>query len=124
MLALSADGDRRWLADGRALPDLTGCTDVDISLTPLTNTLPIRWLSWSPGVACDLDVAYLDVPELTVRPVRQRYTLLGREELRGEDLYRYESGSFRADLQVDDDGYVTGYPGIWRRIGPGYEAPA
>jgi hypothetical protein len=41
-----------------------------------------------------------------VGPQRQRYTRTG-------DGYRYESGSFRADLGVDSDGIVTDYPGLW-----------
>ena len=115
-LTLVVEPGGRWLADGRRRPDLDGCTDVDISLTPLTNTLPIRRLSWSPGIARDLDVVYVSAPELSVEPVRQRYTLLSRDTERGEALYRYESGSFSADLTVDADGYVTNYPGLWRRV--------
>jgi uncharacterized protein len=123
-LALSADGAGNWRADGKPRPDLDGCIDVDINCTPLTNTLPIRRLSWSPGASRDLDIAFVSVPELTVRPARQRYTLLERDEGRGEALYRYESGSFRADLRVDGDGFVIDYPGEWRRIGPGHEVSA
>jgi uncharacterized protein len=123
-LALSADGAGHWRADGKPLPALDGCIDVDINCTPLTNTLPIRRLSWSPGTPADLDVAYVSVPELTVRPARQRYTLLEREEGRDEARYRYESGSFRADLRVDGDGFVIDYPGLWRRVGAGREVPA
>jgi hypothetical protein len=115
-LTLVAEPGGRWLADGRRRPDLDGCTDVDISLSPLTNTLPIRRLSWSPGTAHDLDVVYVSAPELSVEPVRQRYTLLSRDTERGEVLYRYESGSFSADLTVDADGYVISYPGLWRRV--------
>jgi hypothetical protein len=61
-------------------------------------------------------VVYVSAPELSVEPVRQRYTLLSRDAGRGEALYRYESGSFSADLTVDADGYVTSYPGLWRRV--------
>jgi uncharacterized protein len=87
--------------------------DVDINRSPLTNTLPIRRL----GVSAprEIDVAYVSVPELTVRPVRRRYTLLPGDQ----PVYRYESGSFSADLPVDGDGLVLDYPGLWRRIVPG-----
>jgi uncharacterized protein len=123
-LVLSADGAGHWRADGRALPDLDGCIDVDIDCTPLTNTLPIRRLSWSPGATRDLDIAYVSVPELSVRPARQHYTLLEPDQARDEAMYRYESGSFRADLRVDRDGFVIDYPGLWRRVGPGHGVPA
>jgi uncharacterized protein len=123
-LVLAADGAGRWRAGGRPLDALDGCIDVDIDCTPLTNTLPIRRLAWSPGASRDLDIAYVSVPELTVRPARQRYTLLERDEARGTARYRYESGSFRADLLVDADGFVIDYPGLWRRIGAGPGVPA
>ena len=110
-LTLSVASDGRWTVDGQARPDLDGCVDLDINRTPLTNTLPIRRLSWSPDVAVDLDVAYVSVPELDVRPVKQRYTQLQ------PGLYRYESGTFQADLPVDDHGFVLDYPGLWQRAG-------
>jgi uncharacterized protein len=115
-LRLSAGHDARWLADGQPRPDLDGCIDVDISLTPLTNTLPIRRLTWTPGTAHELDVVYVDAPDLTARRVSQCYTLLKEEPDDKAPLYRYESGSFRADLTVDGDGFVTDYPGLWRRV--------
>lgn len=118
-LALRRAPAGHWQADGdRLLPDLHGCTDVDINRSPLTNTLPIRRLSI--GAPRDIDVVYVSVPELTVRPVRQRYTLLSADR----PVYRYESGSFSADLPVDDDGIVIDYPGLWRRIMPGHEGAA
>jgi len=116
--------DGRWLADGYPRRDLDGCSDIDISLTPLTNTLPIRRPGWSPWAARDLAVAYVSAHELSVRPVRQRHTLLSRDEQCKHALYRYESGSFRAVLTVDGDGIVTCYPGLWRRVDPGAGAAA
>jgi uncharacterized protein len=121
-LALAADSAGHWLANDQPRPDLDGCVDIDINCTPLTNTLPIRRLDFSAGQPHDLDVVYVSVPELSVQPVRQRYTLLTQDEPgdgeRDEAVYRYESGSFRADLLVDADGLVLDYPGIWRRIAP------
>jgi len=112
VLKLARDENGGWLADGQARPDLGPCDDIDINCTPLTNTLPIRRIDWSAGKACDIDVAYVSVPELDVRKARQRYTELGGS------AFRYESGSFQADLSVDADGFVLDYPGIWRRLRP------
>jgi uncharacterized protein len=112
VLTLARQPDGGWLADGRPRPDLGSCDDIDINCTPLTNTLPIRRLGWSAGRAHDIDVAYISVPELDVRKARQRYT-----ELSSRMAFRYESGSFQADLEVDADGFVLDYPGIWRRVG-------
>ena len=123
-LTLSADHDGHWLADGQPRPDLDGCTDVDISLTPLTNTLPIRRLHWARGVVHELDVVYVSAPGLTVRRATQRYTLLSAGAADKAGVYRYESGLFTADLLVDADGFVGEYPGIWRRVWPAAGAAA
>ena len=111
-LTLARREDGGWLADGRPRPDLDGCDDIDINCTPLTNTLPIRRLGWAAGQAYDIDVAYVSVPDLDVRKARQRYTRLAAE------AFRYEAGSFLADLDVDAGGIVLDYPGIWRRLAP------
>ncbi len=116
-LDLAAADGGHWLVDGWPAPELDGCVDVDISCTPLTNTLPIQRLAWSPGAAQDIDVVYIPVPSLKVHPARQRYTLLARDDDRSEAQFRYESGSFSSDLRVDRDGFVTDYPGLWRRVG-------
>jgi hypothetical protein len=106
--------DGTWAANGRSLPGLRDCVDVDLSLTPFTNSLPIRRLGLAPGQAADLDVAYIKLPDLAVAATRQRYTRQHRDG-RGA-LYRYESGTFRADVAVDDDGLVTTYEGLWDAV--------
>jgi hypothetical protein len=116
-LALTADGGG-WSSDGHARPDLGGCTDIDINCTPLTNTLPIRRLDWSMADAYDIDVAYVTVPELEVRTVRQRYRRLGDGGV-PRASFRYESGSFQRELAVDDLGFVLDYPGLWHRLSRG-----
>jgi hypothetical protein len=117
LLRLSSDGQGHWTdADGNPYPALDGCRDVDISVTPFTNTLPIRRLALTPGESQELLVAYITVPDLGVRPVRQRYTCLSRTASGG--LYRYEGleSGFRADLSVDAHGLVIEYPDIWKRV--------
>ena len=114
-LDLDSDGEGSWRLPGRPPNALQGCLDVDIAATPFTNTLPIRRLALRPGDGAEIVVAYVAVPELTVEPMRQRYT-------RSADggIYRYESvaSGFRADLRVDADGLVIDYPGLWRRLLP------
>jgi hypothetical protein len=117
-LTLSADRHGHWLADGQPRPDLDGCIDVDISLTPLTNTLPIRRLAWAPESPQDLDVVYVSAPDFTIHRASQRYTLLSAGATDRTVLYRYESGSFMADLTVDSDGFVSDYPEGWHRVWP------
>ncbi|HEV2238134.1 MAG TPA: putative glycolipid-binding domain-containing protein [Ktedonobacterales bacterium] len=117
-LRLTSDAAGHW-SDGAGahLPALDGCEDIDITVTPFTNTLPIRRLALAPGESREILVAYVSVPELTVRPVRQRYTHLAQTDSGGTWRYEGLESGFRADLTVDADGVVLDYPGIWRRIG-------
>lgn len=119
MIQLEADGVGGWRDDkGNALAELQGCIDVDIMLTPLTNTLPINRLSLAPGESREINVVYLSAPDFSVRPFSQRYTRL--DDADGVRRYRYESlvSGFTADLPADADGFVIDYPGIWRRVWP------
>lgn len=115
-LVLLADGRGHWSdASGASLAMLDGCLDIDLSATPFTNTLPIRRLGLQPGQAAELSVAYIPVPNLEVRTMKQRYTCL--ESRTDGGLYRYESlaSGFTRDLPVDTQGLVLDYPGIWKR---------
>jgi hypothetical protein len=117
-IRLRTDGEGRWTdATGEPLPDLNGCREVDISVTPFTNTLPIRRLALAPGQAQDVPAAYIEVPQFTVRPVPQRYTRLQTDE----QVYLYEGllWNFRAQLPVDSDGLVLDYPSLFRRVRDG-----
>lgn len=104
--------DGRWLVNGEHRGDLDGATEIDISATPLTNTLPIRRLDLPIGQSADIDTAWIAVPALTVVRDPQRYTRVGERQ------WRYESrdSDFRALLTVDDDGLVLDYPGLFRSI--------
>jgi uncharacterized protein len=116
-IELFADGSGTWTgAEGRPLPELRGCTEVDISESPFTNTLPIRRLRLAPGQSAEILVAYVTVPDLDVYPARQRYTFLSAEDNLG--VYRYEglSTNFTADVRVDGDGLVVEYPDLCRRL--------
>lgn len=111
-LSLIVDEQRRWWRDGKELVEVAGCIDIDISLSPSTNTLPIRRLSLASGDEGDVTAAWIRFPELTVEPLPQRYVRTG------ERLYRYSSagGAFTADIEVDELGLVVSYPPLWDRV--------
>lgn len=117
-LELRADGAGRWTgASGEPLPDLDGCIDVDLTATPATNTLPVRRLDLQPGESATIIAAWVQFPEMTIRPSPQRYTCLARYES-GEGRYRYEGleSGFTVELPVDASGVVRDYGEIWRRL--------
>ncbi len=116
VIELRADGEGAWFdSEGDPLSELDGCIDVDISITPYTNTLPIRRLNLQPGQVEEIDVTYINVETLRVERWKQRYT--GVEP----GVVRYESlnSDFRRDLEVDEDGLVRNYPGLWTRVWAG-----
>ena len=111
---LLSDGRGKWTgASGQALPNLDGAIDVDISATPFTNTLPIRRLQLAPGDSAEIRTAYIHLPDLEIVRDPQRYTCL--EPLR---RYRYESldSDFVREIEVDADGLVVTYPGLFKRL--------
>jgi hypothetical protein len=111
---LDSDGDGRWRgAAGEPLAGLDGCVDIDIALTPFTNTLPVRRLDLAAGESRGLRVVYFNFPEFRPAAASQRYTCLERGD--GRNLYRYQSGDFSADIAVDDAGLVVTYPDLWQR---------
>jgi len=109
-----SDGVGNWV-DGlaTALPQLRGAIDIDISITPFMNTLPIRRLSLQTGQTEEILAVYIQLPSLTIATDRQRYTCL-----EGGRRYRYESvdSDFTRDIEVDDQGLVVTYPGLFQRV--------
>jgi hypothetical protein len=120
-LHLFIDTEGVWTTEGgKIISSLHGCVDVDISVTPFTNTLPIRRLALQPGSAATLNMAYIALPQMQVKVTEQRYTCLDITPSGGR--YRFESLKdgeilFTAELPVDEDGLVLDYPGLFRRVG-------
>ena len=109
-MALERDAKGNWTVDGAKVRGLKGCTDVDLGCSPSTNTLPIRRLGLAAGASRTIQAAWIRFPELAIVKAAQTYTRLD------EFTYRYASGTFEADLTVDDDGLVTSYA-EWQRTG-------
>jgi hypothetical protein len=111
---LSAAGHARAGLPGIEDPDLLyGAYDVDLSGSPLTNTLPIRRLDLlkaESGVSHRLNVAWVLLPSLEIVQADQIYTALGDHRV------RYASETFSADLTVDDEGFVRDYPGLAKLV--------
>jgi hypothetical protein len=111
-LQFERDESGVWRSDSRVLAEFEGLSDVDLQITPATNTLPIRRLNLGVGDAADTDAVWIRFPELTLERLAQRYTRTA------EDRYRYESrdGTFQADLDVDEHAVVMRYGDIWQRV--------
>ncbi|MBY4899202.1 putative glycolipid-binding domain-containing protein [Cupriavidus sp. AU9028] len=136
--------DEGWHDAAGRREDLAAARFIDIMATPITNTLPVAEEEWSAGVGREFTMAYVRLPELQVRPVRQRYTLLandadGTRRFRYETLggtasdgqagagqgsgaaaaaaeYHDQDSGFSAEIVVDANGLVLYYPPYWRRM--------
>ena len=119
-IALVRDAKGNWTVDGKKVPGLRNCSDVDLGCSPSTNTLPIRRLRLGVGASRTISAAWIRFPELTVQKAAQTYSRVD------EQTWHYASGTFEADLAVDDEGLVTSYA-EWRRtgyaLGPDDSAP-
>jgi hypothetical protein len=121
-LHVHVDAEQRWQIEREPVAEigvvsedttaLEGLYDIDLSLAPATNTLPIRRLTPAIGESIDVTAVWIGFPELVVELLPQRYTRLD------ERRYRYESnnGEFVREIVVDDLGLVVSYEGLWERI--------
>ncbi len=87
--------------------------DVDLAFSPLFNSLPVlRCGLQRSGSPRDLVMAFVSVPGLTVQRSSQRYAPIDARSV------RFRSGSFSADLQLDEEGFVVSYPQLAERVFP------
>ncbi len=107
---LGVDEAGSWFQDGMRIDGSGGISDVDLGFTPSTNTLPIRRLALAIGEEAKIRVVWLRFPEFDGVVAEQVYARIA------EDVYRFESGDFRAILETDEHGIVTRYGDLWREI--------
>jgi hypothetical protein len=110
-IQLEGDGEGNWVYDGKKAEQFTGCIDIDIPLTPFTNTLPIRRLKLHQHQEQVIQVIYCDLLEQRIEPVRQQYRRLSATE------YHYQNipNDFEANIVVDELGFVVDYPSLFVR---------
>ena len=106
-----SDGNGNWTREGKPADEFKDCIDIDIPLTPFTNTLPINRLKLMPDSSQQISVLYLDVLEQRISVVKQQYTRLSETE------YQYENipNDFEAKIKVDVSGFVVDYPQLFVR---------
>jgi uncharacterized protein len=83
----------------------------DVFASPFFNSLPVvRDRLLDGGEARTYTMRFVRVPELEVVLSEQRYEPLGG------NVVRYSSGSFTADIEFDEDGFVVDYQGFLQRV--------
>lgn len=111
LFSYHSDGKGNWIKEGVPVNEFKGCVDVDISITPFTNTLTINRINLSVNEKKQIDVLYVDVLTRLIKPVRQSYKRISETE------YKLESvpNDFEAVITVDKSGLVVNYPDLFER---------
>lgn len=110
-ILVQGNGKGSWMLNGEVKPEFDGCLDIDLPLTPFTNTLPIRRLNMQIGEEQLIKVLYLDLLNDQFTAVTQKYVKLS------DTIFHYENvpNDFEAEIVVDDNGLVVDYPGLFYR---------
>jgi hypothetical protein len=108
-ITLDCDGKGHWYCAGEIITEYNGCIDPDISITPFTNTLPVKRYKLAQHEG-NIKVLYIDVFELAVRVAHQRYAH------RSGLVYHFETvpKDFEAEIAFNDWGIVMEYPALFR----------
>lgn len=97
-----------WRINGRSVPGVKGCIDLDLSFSPSTNLLPIRRSNLEIGQEAEVRAAWLRFPDMELHPLHQRFRRTGSL------CYFYESDTgFSTELKVNSEGFVIDYPPLW-----------
>lgn len=101
-----------WRINGQIAPAFEGFKYIDIAITPLTNTLPIRGLGLHVDESKLIEVIYIDILNDKIKPVKQKYTKLSKER------YHYENmeTDFASSILIDRNGMVKTYPGLFELV--------
>jgi hypothetical protein len=90
---------------------LDGADFFDLGNSPLFNSLPVMRDGLLGGARShDYSMRWVSVPELDVSEQRQRYQPLP------DNVVRFSTGDFVADIRFGDDGLVDFYPGLAERL--------
>jgi uncharacterized protein len=112
-ISVGASGEVDLPDPGGNPAEFDGARDCDLQSCPLTNTPPVlREGLLEGGDAVNLTMAWVALPELTVRRSDQRYEPIEANRVRYVSL----DSDFTAELELDDDGLVVMYPGLAERV--------
>jgi hypothetical protein len=103
------------IVGGRSLDvELEDAEFFDLGYSPLFNSLPIfRYQLHRGGEPREFVMRWVSVPDLEVQRSEQRYEPVMPE------IVRFRAGSFSEEIEFDEDGFVTRYPGLAERLYPG-----
>ncbi|MGE7625278.1 putative glycolipid-binding domain-containing protein [Viridibacillus sp. NPDC096237] len=113
-LKISSNGKGQWFdIKGNEIHELDGAIDIDISCTPFTNSLPINRFEWDHNTSKNFEMVFISIPDMTYKKVKQSYTLI--KDTVDSREFQYKSGTYETKIEVDINGLVITYPGVFTR---------
>lgn len=106
-------GDQWYDCESKHLAKFEGVELVDISISPFTNTLPIKRLQFEGKKPQKVDIIYFDENRFSLSRLQQIYSKIDEQTYRYEDIILPD---FVSDITVDDEGLVTDFPKMFKRI--------
>jgi len=110
-ITLQKDACNNWLFNNSRTDLFEHCIDVDISVTPFTNSLPVNRLKLLREQEAKINVIYINIFEQQVKALQQTYQRLSD----GKFLYKNFPNDFEAEIEVDMYGFVINYPSLFKR---------
>jgi hypothetical protein len=114
---VQADGEGHWMIDGVEARHLSGCIDIDLESSAMTNALPVHRLGLAVGQQKSVPACYVRIDALNIERLEQSYLRI--EEAGWGQRFAYEAPifDFHCELVYDRAGLVLEYPGIAVRAG-------
>ena len=109
-LALASDGAGSWSVTDEPIIELFGATDVSLSWTPAGHTAAIRRLDLAEGSFAETVAVSIGFPRHEIERRQHRYERIALRR------YRFWSGDFSTDLEVDEHALIVTYPGRWASV--------
>lgn len=104
-------GDK-WVINGKEDPNFEGFNGIDISITPFTNTLIINRRQLREKESIQMKIIYIEPLKMVCSPIEVIYTKLSDKQFEYQNL----TTGYNVVLDVDDEGFVTCYPGYFRML--------
>jgi hypothetical protein len=101
---------------GKSYPEFEGCYEIDIQVSPISNTFPVRRLGLAVGQSELIQVVYITLPTLALSVQSQRYTRLEDNGTAPRYCYESLSDGFSGEFETDSEGFVTEYTSIYSRV--------
>ncbi|MEC4114804.1 putative glycolipid-binding domain-containing protein [Myroides pelagicus] len=101
-----------WQIDEVEHLEYNECIDIDIAVTPFTNTIAINRLNLAVGESLVQTVMYINPIDDRISPMLQEYKRLSTNSY----YYKNLGTEYEAVIEVDDTGLVKNYPGLFTSI--------